>query len=227
MRKRLFVFAVTLSLLLSGGMVGRGMEKEGIERKNLNNFDIGDHVTISAFTVHPTEIEVGETVTISATIINHELFVDLVLSIYDNDGNFLHTIRRYELDPYEQRSIEENHTFQDIGSFIITIGGEEKTVSVEEDIDEDGSFLSRYCCIPLLLVTSITLIILVIVILKKKKEPQDDHHHPVQQHIRSRQRAEKPPPPFKNIKNCPDCGQRIRFIDEYDSWYCDTCQEYK
>ncbi|MFP4001345.1 MAG: hypothetical protein ACLFSM_08335 [Thermoplasmata archaeon] len=26
---------------------------------------------------------------------------------------------------------------------------------------------------------------------------------------------------------CPDCGQPIRYIEEYDSWYCDSCKEYK
>lgn len=26
---------------------------------------------------------------------------------------------------------------------------------------------------------------------------------------------------------CPDCGQTIRYLEEYDSWYCDRCQDYK
>ncbi len=26
---------------------------------------------------------------------------------------------------------------------------------------------------------------------------------------------------------CPDCGQPIRYVEEYDSWYCDRCQDYK
>ncbi len=26
---------------------------------------------------------------------------------------------------------------------------------------------------------------------------------------------------------CPDCGCRMRYIEEYERWYCDSCQEYK
>jgi len=33
--------------------------------------------------------------------------------------------------------------------------------------------------------------------------------------------------PQQQSHPCPDCGRPIRYIQEYDSWYCDTCQEYK
>lgn len=33
--------------------------------------------------------------------------------------------------------------------------------------------------------------------------------------------------PQQESHPCPDCGQPIRYIQEYDRWYCDTCQEYK
>jgi len=37
-----------------------------------------------------------------------------------------------------------------------------------------------------------------------------------------------PPPPSPKKENpCPDCGSELRFIDQYDRWYCDNCQEYK
>ena len=28
-------------------------------------------------------------------------------------------------------------------------------------------------------------------------------------------------------KSCPDCGSDVRWIEDYDSWYCDNCKEYK
>ena len=31
----------------------------------------------------------------------------------------------------------------------------------------------------------------------------------------------------KKIYSCPDCGGKMRYIEEYESWYCDNCQEYK
>ncbi len=32
--------------------------------------------------------------------------------------------------------------------------------------------------------------------------------------------ADEPPP------RCPNCGQPLRFIDEFESWYCDPCDSY-
>lgn len=31
----------------------------------------------------------------------------------------------------------------------------------------------------------------------------------------------------QQVNTCPDCGQQIRYVEEYDRWYCDSCQEYK
>ena len=40
--------------------------------------------------------------------------------------------------------------------------------------------------------------------------------------VTSSQQQNQPP-----SNPCPDCGQSMRYIDEYDKWYCDNCQEYK
>ncbi|MBS3781436.1 MAG: hypothetical protein KGY66_05050 [Candidatus Thermoplasmatota archaeon] len=34
-------------------------------------------------------------------------------------------------------------------------------------------------------------------------------------------------PPQQEGNQCPDCGNEMRYIDEHDRWYCDSCQEYK
>ena len=28
-------------------------------------------------------------------------------------------------------------------------------------------------------------------------------------------------------KNCPDCRSNLRYVQQYDNWYCDTCGDYK
>lgn len=30
-----------------------------------------------------------------------------------------------------------------------------------------------------------------------------------------------------HANKCPTCGNSLRYIAEYDNWYCDTCQDYK
>lgn len=43
------------------------------------------------------------------------------------------------------------------------------------------------------------------------------------------QRSEQPPPPPppEEEKNCKNCGCKMRYIREYDRWYCDNCQKYE
>ena len=35
-----------------------------------------------------------------------------------------------------------------------------------------------------------------------------------------------PPPPTANIANCPICGRPMRFIEQYNRWYCDYDKKY-
>ncbi len=35
-----------------------------------------------------------------------------------------------------------------------------------------------------------------------------------------------PPPPPGNAQNCPTCGRPMRFIDQYQRWYCDYDKKY-
>jgi len=50
---------------------------------------------------------------------------------------------------------------------------------------------------------------------QQQQPPQQPQQQPQQQ------------PPQQEQKQCPDCGGQMRHIDEYDRWYCDSCQEYK
>ncbi len=49
--------------------------------------------------------------------------------------------------------------------------------------------------------------------------------------------AQQPPPPSGTVSNqstqpqagkaCPSCKSPMRYIQQYDSWYCDNCQKYE
>lgn len=34
------------------------------------------------------------------------------------------------------------------------------------------------------------------------------------------------PPAATDVPTCPFCGKQLRFIDEYQRWYCDSCSQY-
>lgn len=46
-----------------------------------------------------------------------------------------------------------------------------------------------------------------------------------------KQQPQQQPPPQQQQEQqgnqCPDCGGQMRYVDEYDRWYCDNCEEYK
>lgn len=59
---------------------------------------------------------------------------------------------------------------------------------------------------------------------------QQPQNQPAQQ---SRQQPQQPtqqsspsPPKEENKKICPTCGNEARWIEEYERYYCDNCQEY-
>ena len=53
-----------------------------------------------------------------------------------------------------------------------------------------------------------------------KQSSQQSEGQPPQQ-----QTQQNPPPPPP--KNCPSCNAEMRYVEEHDSWWCDSCQEYK
>ncbi|MFW5946506.1 MAG: hypothetical protein ACOCSJ_00715 [Candidatus Natronoplasma sp.] len=55
---------------------------------------------------------------------------------------------------------------------------------------------------------------------------QSQQQQPTQQ-PRQQQVHPGPQQTQQESHTCPDCGQSIRYIEEYNSWYCDNCQEYK
>ncbi len=48
-----------------------------------------------------------------------------------------------------------------------------------------------------------------------------------QQQQPPQQQQEPPQQQQQQAKQCSDCASEMRYIDEYDRWYCDNCQEYK
>jgi len=49
-----------------------------------------------------------------------------------------------------------------------------------------------------------------------------EQQQPSQQQTRPGQQ-----PPEQQSHQCPDCGESIRYVEKYERWYCDACQEYK
>lgn len=53
---------------------------------------------------------------------------------------------------------------------------------------------------------------------------------PQQQTQQQQQQTQQPPQQQQTQQpdnTCPDCSSEMRYIDEYDRWYCDNCQDYK
>jgi len=68
----------------------------------------------------------------------------------------------------------------------------------------------------------------------QQHEPQQQQSQqppPGQTQQQQQQQQQQPTPPPQQQQQqenqCPDCSGEMRYIDEYDRWYCDNCQEYK
>lgn len=62
---------------------------------------------------------------------------------------------------------------------------------------------------------------------RKRQEKQmgmGGYHQPPQQQY---QPYQQPPPQQQPPRACPDCSGNMRYISDYNRWYCDTCQGYK
>ncbi len=92
-------------------------------------------------------------------------------------------------------------------------------------------------------VAMIAVIVLVLVMRKRKQEkeqpyasgqvgqPRSYGQEPKRgygQGRNSQQVGQSPPSREDQTRHvCPRCGRRLRYIEEYDRWYCDSCQEYE
>lgn len=57
--------------------------------------------------------------------------------------------------------------------------------------------------------------------------PPDTTPNTQNEEVRPKSPPPPPPEPKKPNKFCPSCGDELRFIKEYEEWYCDRCREYK
>jgi len=155
------------------------------------------------------------------------------LSIYEPDGSLYEevesdnppvsiTIEDAEKGIYEY-SVEAIDVSEDGAPYAVSIG------SLEEDEDEMD-------WLPYLGIGIIALIVLVlVVILIKKRGKSKPSREEEYQQGESTSRDEldqgleqaKGPAAQTQEPPCSDCGGEMRYIEEYDSWYCDKCKEYK
>ncbi len=55
---------------------------------------------------------------------------------------------------------------------------------------------------------------------------QQQHQQPPQQYGGQQQPPQQPPQQQQG-RACPDCNGNMRYVNEYNRWYCDRCQGYK
>ncbi len=95
--------------------------------------------------------------------------------------------------------------------------------------------LSAMLCIVLIIVIIILVVLLIIFLVKEVFDSSNQQTTVVQtpqqqspptQQTR-RQQPILPPSSRRPPKNCPDCGERMRYIKEHSRWFCEDCKEYK
>lgn len=90
--------------------------------------------------------------------------------------------------------------------------------------DKESSFLDQWL-IPLIIIIIAVIVvsILLAVLLKKKKTPPyAQKPMGAYQQPQAQQQTQQPSSGF-----CPTCGKPTRFIQQYNRYWCDSCQKYK
>jgi len=153
---------------------------------------------------------------------------DYDVSIYGTeDGEYNLNVGSIREGDYEEIIMEENEEISE---------GEEKNweINTPDDLeDEDEVDWLPYMGIGI--IALIVLVIAVILINKRGKSESSREEEYYQRQSTSRNQSSRVPqqpkgPPAQETSEqslCPHCGNRMRYIEEYESWYCDSCQEYK
>ncbi len=78
---------------------------------------------------------------------------------------------------------------------------------------------------------------MVIVLLMRRKDEEDEEippEYPQEEGFEEPSNAAVGAPvgqPTEEIESeegsCESCGSELRYIEEYERWYCDDCQEYR
>ena len=97
---------------------------------------------------------------------------------------------------------------------------------IEEKRSEGGELPWLWILIIVIVVAVVAII--AILLLRRKKVPMGSAPGPQQQPPQQTQNQEgrqtSPPP---NVPTCPMCGGQLRFIPQYNRYWCDGCQKYK
>jgi len=122
---------------------------------------------------------------------------------------------------------------------VVDEGGytQEETLTYGVEIVEDDTVLGGGSDLPwfgiLLLVILAVMIAFFLVVAKRRKKKKSERYQSSypQGPYYGGQYEEKTPSQGEQVQqqsnSCPDCGQSIRYIQKYNSWYCDNCREYK
>jgi len=100
---------------------------------------------------------------------------------------------------------------------------------------DDLCGLSAALCLVLIIVIIIVIVLIIVFLIKEifssSKQRTTVVQTPQQQpppHQQARRRRPMPPPSSRKLsKNCPDCEERMRYIEEHSRWFCEKCREYK
>ncbi len=93
-------------------------------------------------------------------------------------------------------------------------------VCVYKDAERRGDDNAAIWLIVNILVPIIGLIIYLVV--RKERQPQQYYQQPYPQ----QPYAQPQPQPTQQVYNCTGCGAALRYIQQYQRWYCDHCGKY-